>query len=445
MSRVAFISLGCAKNLVNTEQMMALCRDAGHTLAEEPEGADVVVINTCGFIDSAKEEAIDNILAMGELKKRRRLKKILVAGCLSQRYQDEILDSMPEVDGILGTGSYSEIVSAIDEALADGTPRRFGSIHAPVEELDRVITTPPYTAYLRIAEGCDNRCAFCVIPSLRGRYRSRSWESVLDEAERLAARGVKELIVIAQDITRYGADNYGRRRLPELIHELCKLDFHWIRLHYLYPDEFDDALIDAVASEPKVLKYLDIPIQHCNDAILRAMNRRGDKAYLTELLRKLRERIPGLVLRTSIITGLPGEGEAEFDELCDFLRWAKIERAGVFPYSPEEGTAAARMENRVDEDEARRRAELLVDVQSRVMDEYNERMQGETVEVLCEGFDAASMGYVGRSYAESVEIDGKIYFSSERDLAAGEFVNVRITGVMDGELTGETVGEGDAV
>ncbi len=439
--RVAFLSLGCAKNLVNTEQMMALCRDAGMTLTGEPAGADVVVVNTCGFIDSAKEEAIDNILAMGELKKQGRLRKILVAGCLSQRYKDEILDTMPEVDGLLGTGSYGEIVSAVTDVLADKTPRRFGSIHAPIEELDRVVTTPPYTAYLRIAEGCDNHCAFCVIPSLRGKYRSRKWENVLAEAKRLADGGVKELIVIAQDITRYGTDNYGRRRLPELIRELCKLDFHWIRLHYLYPDEFDDELIDAIAGEPKVLKYLDIPIQHCNDKILAAMNRRGDKEYLTALLEKLRARIPGLVLRTSIITGLPGEGEAEFDELCDFLRGARIERAGVFPYSPEEGTAAAKMEH-VDADEARRRAELLVDVQSRVMDEYNEKMLGEVVEVLCEGFDSASMGYVGRSWAESVDIDGKIYFSSERELAAGEFVPVRITGVMDGELTGEAVEQG---
>ena len=438
MSKVAFISLGCAKNLVNTEQMMALCRDAGLTLTDTPEGSDVVVINTCGFIDSAKEEAIDNILAMGELKKRGQLKKILVTGCLSQRYKDEITESMPEVDGMLGTGSYGEIVGAIDEVLKDETPRRFGSIHAPVEELDRVITTPPYTAYLRIAEGCDNHCAFCVIPSLRGKYRSRQWENVLAEAKKLSDMGVKEIIVIAQDITRYGTDNYGKRRLPELIHELCKLNFHWVRLHYLYPDEFDDELIDAIASEPKVLKYLDIPIQHCNDKILSAMNRRGDKEYLTQLFQKLRARIPGLVLRTSIITGLPYEGEAEFDELCDFLREVKIERAGVFPYSPEEGTRAAQMENRVDEEEARRRAELLVDVQSRIMDDYNESKMGEVVEVLCEGFDPASMGYIGRSYAESVDIDGKIYFSSERDLEPGEFVNVRITGTMDGELTGHT-------
>ena len=439
MSKVAFISLGCAKNLVNTEQMMALCRDAGMELRGEPEGSDVVVINTCGFIDSAKEEAIDNILAMAALKQRGLVKKILVTGCLSQRYKEEIRESLPEVDGMLGTGSYGEIVQAVEEVLADRMPMRFGSIHAPVEELDRVITTPPYTAYLRIAEGCDNHCAYCVIPSLRGRYRSRAWENVIAEAQKLSDAGVREIIVIAQDITRYGIDNYGRRRLSELVRALCRMDFHWVRLHYLYPDEFDDELIDTIASEPKVLKYLDVPIQHCNDTILRAMNRRGDKQYLLDLFARLRARIPGLVLRTSIITGLPYEGEAEFEELCDFLREVKIERAGVFPYSPEEGTAAAKMDNRVSTEEAQRRAELLVDVQSRIMDEYNERMLGETVEVLCEGFDPASMGYIGRSYAESIEIDGKIYFSSERDLSAGEFVPVRITGVMDGELTGEVV------
>ena len=436
---VAFVSLGCAKNLVNTEQMMALCRGAGMKLVRKAEGADVAVVNTCGFIDSAKEEAIGHIIALGELKQRGRLKKLLVTGCLAQRYRNEILETMPEVDGLLGTGSYGEIVSAVREVLGEGKPCRFGSIHAPIEELDRVLTTPPYTAYLRIAEGCDNHCAFCVIPSLRGRYRSRSMENILREARQLAAGGVRELIVIAQDITRYGTDNYGRRRLPELLRELCKLDFHWIRLHYLYPDELDDELIDVIASEPKVLKYLDIPIQHCNDKILRAMNRRGGKAELLALFARLRSRIPGLVLRTSIIAGLPGEGEAEFEELCDFLREVKIERAGVFPYSPEEGTSAARMENRVDEEEARRRTELLVDVQSRVMDAYNERVQGDVVEVLCEGFDPASMSYAGRSYAESVEIDGRIYFSSEREPAAGEFVRVRITGAMDGELTGEAV------
>ena len=435
--KVSFISLGCAKNTVNAEQMMALCRDAGMELLSAPEGADVVVINTCGFIDSAKSEAIDNILAMAERKAEGRIGKILVTGCLSQRYKEEILTELPEVDGVLGTGSYSEIVSAIEEVTAGGVPCRFGSIHAPVEELDRVLTTPPYIAYLRIAEGCDNHCAYCVIPSLRGKYRSRTMENVLAEAQKLSDSGVKELIIVAQDITRYGIDLYGAKKLSALLRELCKMDFRWIRLHYLYPDEIDDELIDTIAQEPKILKYLDIPIQHCNDQVLAAMNRRNTKEELLELFYTLRGRIDGLVLRTSLITGLPYEDEAAFDELCRFLREVEIERAGVFPYSPEEGTRAALMESRVDTAEAERRAELVVDVQSRIMDDFNESRMGEITEVLCEGWDAQAMSYAGRSWAESPDIDGRIYFTAEREVADGEFVPVRITGSMDGELTGE--------
>ena len=435
--KVSFISLGCAKNTVNAEQMMALCRDAGMELLPAPEGADVVVINTCGFIDSAKSEAIDNILAMAELKAEGLVGKILVTGCLSQRYKQEILTELPEVDGILGTGSYGEIVEALREVTGGGTPCRFGSIHAPVEEFDRVLTTPPYIAYLRIAEGCDNHCAYCVIPSLRGKYRSRTMENVLSEAQRLADSGVKELIIIAQDITRYGIDLYGEKKLPALLRELCKMDFRWIRLHYLYPDEITDELIDTIAEEPKILKYLDIPIQHCNDAVLKAMNRRNTKEELTELFYTLRGRIDGLVLRTSLITGLPFEDEDACDELCAFLREMRIERAGVFPYSPEEGTAAAKMTNRVDSEEAARRAELVVDVQSDIMDDFNDSRMGDVTEVLCEGWDGQFMSYAGRSWAESPDIDGRIYFTAEREVAAGEFVPVRITGAMDGELTGE--------
>ena len=436
--KVAFISLGCAKNLVNTEQMMALCRDAGHTLLKAPAGADAVVINTCGFIDSAKEEAIDTILSVAALKAEGQVGKILVTGCLTQRYQQEILDELPEVDGIMGTGSYGEIVPALSEMMAGGTPRRFADIHGMIDEFDRVLTTPGHYAYLRIAEGCDNRCAYCVIPSLRGKYRSRRMEDVLVEAKHLADAGVKECIVIAQDITRYGIDLYGEKKLAVLLRALCKLDFRWIRLHYLYPDEFTDELIDTIAAEEKVLPYLDIPIQHCNDDILKAMNRRDTKESIRKVFRELRERIPGLVLRTSIIAGLPGEGEKEFEELCDFLREEKIERAGVFPFSPEEGTKAATMEH-VPMEEAQRRTELLVDVQSDIIDEYNESVLGDVREVLCEGWSEEAQSFVGRSYAESVDIDGKIYFSANCDIMAGEFVNVRLTGTMDGELTGEAV------
>ena len=438
--KIHFISLGCAKNLVNCEQMMELCRQAGHILQEDPEGADVAVVNTCGFLSSASEEAIENILRMAELKKQGRLKKILVSGCMTQRYQGEVREELPEVDGILGTGSYKDIVDAVETVMAGGTVSRFDDINAPVDEFGRVLTTPGHYAYLRIAEGCDNWCAFCIIPKLRGKYRSRPMEKVLEEARGLAEAGVKELIVIAQDITRYGTDWDGRHHLADLLEELCRLDFHWIRLHYLYPDQMDDHLIDVIAREPKILKYLDIPLQHCNDGILRRMNRRGDKAYIEDLLEKLRERIPGLVLRTSLITGLPGEGEAEFEELCGFLWDQRMLRAGVFPFSPEEGTPAFKME-RVDTEEAVRRAELVVDIQSRIMDEWNEQMQGEVLEVLCEGFDGQAMMYTGRSYAESPDIDGKIYFTAGSQVETGTFVNVRITGVMDGELTGELAEE----
>ena len=438
---VSFISLGCAKNQVNCEQMMALCAEAGYSIQAQPEGCDVVVVNTCGFLASACEEAIENILEMAELKKAGQVKKILVTGCMTQRYKEDIFHELPEVDGLLGTGSYGDIATAIAEVMEKGEkPCHLGNIHTANQSGERILSTPPWYAYLRIAEGCDNHCAYCVIPSLRGKYRSRPMGELLDEAAELASAGVKELLVIAQDITRYGTDFNGEHQLAKLLDELCRLDFHWIRLHYLYPEWIDDRLIDVIAREDKILKYLDIPLQHCNDKILKKMNRRGDKKYLCALLDKLRERIPGLVLRTSIIAGLPGEGEEEFDELCDFLREQKLLRAGVFPYSPEEGTRAAKME-RVDSDEAARRAERIVDIQSEIIDAWNDERQGDVMEVLCEGFDGQSMLFVGRSYAESPDIDGRIYFSAPRDVAAGEFVPVRITGAMDGELTGELAEE----
>lgn len=435
--KVSFISLGCDKNRVNTEQMMALCVDAGMTLQGDPEGSDVVVINTCGFIDSAKSEAIDNILQMGALKEAGLVGRILVTGCLSQRYSEEIMSELPEVDGIMGTANYGQIVEAVNEVMQGKPCRHFADINGAVEELPRILTTPVHYAYLRIAEGCSNRCAYCVIPSLRGKYRSRPMEEVLAEAKALADEGVKECIVIAQDITRYGVDLYKERKLPELLRELCKLDFHWIRLHYLYPDTVSDELLDTIAGEEKICKYIDMPIQHCNDTVLKAMNRRETKDGLRALYKKMREKIPGLVLRTSLITGLPYEDEAAFDELCDFLREVQIPRAGAFPYSPEEGTPAAAMPNRVDTAEAQHRAELVAEVQSRVMDAFNESRLGDVTEVLCDGFDEQSMLFVGRSYAESPDIDGRIYFSAEREVRAGEFVPVRLTGTMDGEPVGE--------
>ena len=435
--KVAFVSLGCAKNLVNCEQMMALARDAGYELVSQPAGADVAVLNTCGFIDSAKSEAIDNILELAQLKEEGKLQKLLVTGCLPQRYQSELIEEMPEVDGVLGTGSYTDIVPALEAVMAGDQPTYFGDIDNTIENSPRVLATPDYSAYLKIAEGCDNRCSYCVIPSLRGKYRSRPMEELLEEAEKLAKDGVRELIVVAQDITRYGIDLYGKRTLPELLRKLCRLPFRWVRLHYLYPDELDDALIDVIADEPKILKYLDIPIQHINDRILKAMNRRGTGDEIRELFTKLRKRLPNLVLRTSIIVGLPGETDEEFEELCDFLRWAKIERAGVFPFSPEEGTPAAAMPDQVPEDVANRRAEWLVDLQSRVMDDFNEERLGSVMEVLCEGFDVEMGCWCGRTWADSPDVDGHVYFTAAGTVKPGEFVNVRITGTNDGDLTGE--------
>ena len=435
--KIAFVSLGCAKNLVNTEQMMALCRRAGHTVTGDPDGADVAVLNTCGFIESAKSEAIENILELAELKKAGRLKKLLVTGCLSQRYPDDIRTELPEVDGMLGTGSYTDVAAAVEELMAGEKAEHFGNIHRTFEDGERLVTTPPYTAYLKIAEGCSNGCAFCIIPYLRGKYRSRQMDDVLYEARVLAANGTKELIVIAQDITRYGIDLYGEKKLAALLRELCKLDFHWIRLHYLYPEVITDELIDTIAREKKIVHYLDIPIQHCNDGILKAMRRRNTRAELEDLFDRLRRAIPDLVVRTSLICGLPGEGEAEFEELCQFLREQKLQRVGVFQFSPEEGTLAAAMEDQVDPETAARRVELVVDLQSRIMDEYNEARLGTVMEVLCEGFDAQAGCFAGRTYADSVEIDGRVLFTAAGAVPAGSFVNVRITGVSDGELTGE--------
>ena len=435
--KVAFISLGCAKNLVNTEQMMALCRKAGHTVTGDPEGADVAVLNTCGFIESAKSEAIANILELAQLKDEGKLKKLLVAGCLTQRYPDDIRVELPEVDGMLGTGSYTDVVTAVEELMAGEKAEHFGNIHKTYEDGERIVTTPPYTAYLKIAEGCSNGCSFCIIPKLRGKYRSRSLESLMAEARGLAESGVQELIIIAQDITRYGEDLGDGTTLSTLLKKLCKLPFHWIRLHYLYPEAVSDELIETIASNKKILHYLDIPLQHANDGILKAMRRRNTKQDVIELFDKLRKAMPDVVIRTSLICGLPGEGEEEFEELCEFLAEQKIQRAGVFQFSPEEGTLAAEMDDQVDPEVAERRVELVVDLQSRIMDEFNESRLGGVEEVLCEGFDSAEGCYVGRTYADSVEIDGRVLFTAAGLIPAGAFVNVRITGVTDGDLTGE--------
>ena len=426
---IALISLGCAKNLVNSEQMLYLLDEAGYALSPDPEGCDAVIINTCGFIDAAKSEAIDTILQMAELKAAGKLGKIIVTGCLPERYRDDIRAELPEIDAILGVGSFADIVSALDEAFAGNIVEYFGDKNAPVDELPRVVSTGPAWAYLKIAEGCDNFCAFCAIPYIRGRYRSRSMPNILEEARSLAEHGVKELIVIAQDITKYGTDLYGKRSLAELCSKLSEIDgIEWIRLHYTYPDQFDDELIDEIASNDKIVKYLDIPIQHINDGILRAMNRHGTSDDIRRLFKDLRQRIPGLVLRTSIIAGLPGEGEAEFEELCEFLREAKIERAGVFPFSPEEGTRAAKMEH-VDFETAQRRAELIMQLQSEIMEEFCRSQVGKTLRVLCEGYDEEQKMFFGRSYADSPDIDGLVFFDGAG--CEGNIVDVKITAITD--------------
>lgn len=437
MAVIGFISLGCAKNQVDCERMMFRVKEAGHTVSSELPGCDVVVINTCGFIDSAKSEAIDNILMAGAMKAEGKIGKILVTGCLSQRYQGEITKEMPEVDGLLGTGSYAEIVPAIEKLLEDRPVCNFGSIDTPEVESRRILTTPKHYAYIKIAEGCDNKCAYCVIPSLRGKYRSRRMEDVLAEAQQLADAGVKELIVVAQDTSRYGTDFPEHTRLlPELLHRLCQIEgLHWVRVHYVYPDEIDDEFIRVMAQEPKIVKYLDIPIQHCNDKILKLMNRRGNGAFLRALLQKLRDNIPGLVIRTSLITGLPGEGEEEFEELCDFLRETRMERVGAFPFSPEEGTKAAAMEH-VDEDTAMARAQKVEMIQSEIMDEYNASVMGKTLEVLVDGYDEEFEQFYGRTFADSPEIDGRVWIAAQEPLHEGDFVQVTMDGTQDGDLTG---------
>lgn len=436
--KISLISLGCAKNLVNSEQMLYLLSEAGYTLVPEPDGADAVIINTCGFIDAAKSEAIDTVLEMAELKKAGKLGKIIVTGCLAERYQDTVMQELPEIDAVLGVGSFGDIVEAVTKALNNESVLRFGDKNAPVEETPRVVSTGPSWAYLRIAEGCNNFCAFCAIPYIRGRYRSREIENVVEEARELAEHGVKELIVIAQDITRYGTDLYGKRCLAELCRRLSEIDgVEWIRLHYLYPDQFDDELIDEIASNEKIVKYLDIPIQHINNDILKSMNRRGTGDDIRKLFKELRERIPGVVLRTSLISGLPGEGDAEFEELCSFLREAKIERAGVFPFSPEEGTPAAKMPH-VDAEEAQRRADLIMEIQAGVMDEFNASLIGKALEVLCLDYDEDSQMWVGRSCYDSPDIDGLVFFDG--DGGEGNIVYVNITAVADdGNLIGEEV------
>ncbi len=441
--KVGFISLGCAKNQVNCEQMLWQTYAAGHEIALEAEDCDLAVVNTCGFLQEAKEEALEEIRRLGQLKAQGRLGKILVAGCMAQRYQDELRALCPEADGFLGVSGYEKIPQLIEAMERGEQPAIFEDIDAPVPETNRVVIGEEFSAYLRIAEGCDNHCSYCMIPSIRGKFRSRPMEAVVAEAKTLVQDGIRELIVVAQDITRYGLDLYGERSLTKLLERLCQIEgLSWIRLHYLYPDEVDQEIISLIANEEKIVKYIDIPIQHISDKVLTAMHRRGTGAEIRRLFSTLREQVPDLVIRTSLITGFPGETEEDFEELCLFLREYRLERAGIFAFSPEPGSKAATLPDQVEEDVKRRRLELLTQIQMEVTDAWAEGQVGKLVSVLCEGWDEERGCYVGRSGAESPGIDGVVYVESERELSAGEIYPVRITAVTDGELLGELEEDG---
>ena len=437
MPKIGLISLGCAKNLVDSEHMLALLRAAGWEITEDMAEADVGVVNTCGFIEAAKSEAIETILETAQYKQTGRMKGLVVTGCLVQRYAQEMQKELPEIDAICGTGSYENIVDAANAALGGQKAAYMADMASAALEGDRSRLTPSYTAYFKIAEGCSNRCGYCIIPKLRGPYRSREMAALLEEARELSAAGVKELIVIAQDITKYGMDLPEHKRLlPELLRQLCELDFTWVRLHYLYPDQITDELIDVIATEPKIVKYLDIPLQHVSKRILRAMHRPGDGEEFAALIAKLRERIPGLVLRTSLIVGLPGETEEEFAELCSFLQETQIERVGVFEFSPEEGTEAAELPDQIDAETKANRRLIVEELQSGVLDDYNTSRHGEVMDVLCEGWDDEQQLWFGRTYADSVEVDGHVYFESDDTPQAGEFVPVLITESLGPDLLG---------
>lgn len=434
---VFFVPLGCAKNLVDSERMIAQLKAAGMRLVEDAGEAEVAIVNTCGFIEPAQREAIEILLELGELKKTGSLRAIVAAGCLTQRYREEFLTELPEVDAVLGTGSYDDIVEAVHGALKGEKIARFADMSAGKLSGERSLLTPQYSAYLRIAEGCDNRCAYCVIPYLRGPFRSRPMEELLDEATELVKSGTRELMVIAQDISRYGTDLYGKRCLDELVSGLCAIEgLHWVRLHYLYPDELDDSLLAVIARNPKVLRYFDIPLQHINDRVLKDMNRRGNGALIRERIEKIRALMPEAVIRTSLIVGFPGESDAEFDELYDFLAEYKLERAGVFCYSREEGSPAYDMPNQVPEEVKESRRAALFTLQQDIMNEKSAALIGRTLEVLCCGVDENGQRY-GRSYMDAPDIDGVVYF--EEEVPEGTFAMVKIHDAAGCELFGEVI------
>lgn len=437
---VFFVSLGCDKNLVDSEYMLGLTRKAGFTLVSQEEEADIIVINTCCFIHDAKEESIESILEMAAYKETGKCKLLVVTGCLAQRYHEEIRTELPEVDVILGSSNYSDIVEAIQKGLKEKNVTLLRDLdYLPdLADIDRIVTTGDYLAYLKIGEGCNKRCTYCIIPSIRGSYRSIPIEQLVKEAQRLAADGVKELVLVAQETTVYGLDLYKQKMLPELLRRLCRIEgLRWIRILYCYPEEITDELIEVIAEEEKVCSYLDMPIQHCEDRILKAMGRRTDKKELITIIGKLREKIPDITLRTTLITGFPGETEEDHRAMMDFVDEMEFDRLGVFPYSPEEGTKAALMDEQVEEETKEKRRDEIMELQQEISYEKNQAMVGQVVPVLVEGYLFEDDIYVGRSEKDAPKVDGCVFVRSPEEIVSGTFVNVLITEANEYDLIGD--------
>ena len=436
--KVGFVSLGCPKNLLNTEVMLAKLVNHGMEIVAEDIEADVIVINTCAFIESAKNEAIDNILDIAWLKKNRDLKGIVVTGCLPQRYKEEFLKELPEVNCILGTGSLDDICEAVEIAYKGGSFSSFKDVDKVALGGERVITTPDYFAYVQIAEGCDNRCTYCVIPDIRGKFRSRNMTDIIEEVEGLAEMGIKEICLVAQDTTRYGEDLFGTYALDSLISALSEIDgIEWIRVLYCYPDRITDGLIEEFKNNDKLVKYIDMPIQHINDEVLKNMNRRDTSESIKNVVAKLRNEVPGIVIRSTVIVGFPGETEKQFNELRSFLKEVKFERLGAFEYSREEGTPAYDMPKQITAATKKKRCDAIMSDQNRIHNDFNAGFVDKTLKVICEGYDPVSECFFGRSYADAPDIDGKVYFTAPKRLKEGEFVNVMITEVLDYDLFGK--------
>ena len=437
--KIGMVSLGCAKNMTDAEIMLGILAEKGHKIVNEPEDAEVIIVNTCGFITPAKQESIDTIFEMAEYKKSGKCRILIATGCLAERYNAEMEKEIPELDAIVGTGDFDKIDSIIKKVENGEKVCLFGhQSYTLPEDLPRMLSTPFYTAYLKIADGCDNNCTYCAIPRIRGHYKSRKKEDILAEAKRLAESGVKELIIIAQDTTRYGIDIYGKPALPELLKELCKIDkIHWIRLHYFYTEAITDGLISVMAENDKICPYVDMPIQHINDEILRRMARRTNRAEIEKRIRDLREKIPDVTIRTSIISGFPGETEEQFNELKAFVRETEFDRMGVFAYSAEEGTPAYDFPNQIDEETKERRKNELMEIQQEISLRKNQAKIGSVMEVLCEGYDRDNFMYFGRSRADSIDVDGKVYFASEDETEIGAFVKVEILDADEYDLVGK--------